>query len=283
VDRGVTRLWVGLFTMLGPMQKQRQLWQPKGGERVLVVAPHPDDEVLGCGGTLFRHIASGDAVVVLIVTDGRLSRAQNLQPEAMARARHQEALAAAELLGVEQMIWLGMPEGAWFDEQLQNALATQLREYTPDIIYAPCWLDYHPEHRRVADCLAKVVEADTWLRICTGHVPLAELANLFVDVTAELRGLKTLMRAYRTQEASLLRGLRLRRYAGARSFKVEAVEEFWELSGESYRVAHDGLSGIPAVRGFRFLSLTDPLSYLVGRAARRYIARRAGDQSRQTI
>jgi LmbE family N-acetylglucosaminyl deacetylase len=269
--------------MAGLLRKRPQLWQPKGGQRVLVVAPHPDDEALGCGGTLFRHIASGDSVVVLIVTDGRLSRAHNLQAEALAKARYQEAMMAAGILGIEQLIWLGLPEGAWSDEQLQIALATRMREAPPDIVYAPSWLDYHPEHRRVADCLAKVVAARTTVRICTLHVPLVELANLFVGVTAELPGLEVLMRTYRTQEASLLRGLRLRRYAGARSLEAEAIEEFWELSGESYRVAHDGISGVPAVRGLRFLSLTDPLSYLVGRAARRYISRRAGGQAGQTI
>lgn len=281
VDHGVTRLWIVLFMMLGLLRKRPELWQPKGGERVLVVAPHPDDEALGCGGTLFRHIASGDSVVVLIVTDGRLSRALNFQPEAMANARHKEAMTAASILRVERLVWLGFPEGAWSDDQLQIALATRMREVAPDIVYAPCWLDYHPEHRRVADCLAKVVAARTTVRVCTLHVPLVELANLFVSVTTEMAGLKTLMRTYRTQEASLLRGLRLRRYAGARSLRAEAIEEFWELSGEAYRVAHDGLSSVPAVRGLRHLSLTDPLSYLVGRAARRYIARRANVHSGQ--
>ena len=64
--------------LVGLLRRRRQPWQPVGGQRVLVVAPHPDDEALGCGGTIMRHIASGDSVAVLIVTDGRRSRAHNL-------------------------------------------------------------------------------------------------------------------------------------------------------------------------------------------------------------
>lgn len=72
-----------------------------------MVAPYPDDEALGCGGTIMRHIVGGDSVAVLIVTDGRRSRAHNLQADAMAKARQQEARAAAGLLGIDEWIWLG--------------------------------------------------------------------------------------------------------------------------------------------------------------------------------
>ena len=264
----------GLMT-LGLLRKRRQSWQSEGGQRVLVVAPHPDDEALGCGGTIMRHIASGDSVAVLMVTDGRRSRAHNLRADSMAKARQQEARAAAELMGVEELIWLGLPEGDWCDNELQVALTAHMHDSPPGIIYAPSWLDYHPEHRRVAECLARTVAANIAVRVYTLHVPLAELANLCVDVTADLPDLRLLFETYRTQEASLLRGLRLRRYAGARNRCSEAIEEFWELSGEAYRNAHRGPSGIPVVRGLRYLSLTDPLSYLIGRTARRNIARRA--------
>ena len=177
-------------------------------------------------------------------------------------------------MGVEDLIWLGLPEGDWSDDQLKTALTARMRDSPPDIVYGPSWLDYHPEHRRVAECLARTVASNVTVRIYTLHVPLAELANLFVNVTADLPLLRLLFETYRTQEASLLRGLRLRRYAGALNRGGEAIEEFWELSGEAYRHAHRGPTGIPVVRGLRYLSLTDPLSYLTGSSARRALARR---------
>ncbi|HEY5624375.1 MAG TPA: PIG-L family deacetylase, partial [Gammaproteobacteria bacterium] len=65
-----------------------------------MIAPHPDDEVLGCGGTMARHLAAGDHVHVVVVTDGRRSRVAGLKPEAVAEVRRQEATNAASLLGV---------------------------------------------------------------------------------------------------------------------------------------------------------------------------------------
>lgn len=261
--------------LVGLLRRRRQPWQPVGGQRVLVVAPHPDDEALGCGGTIMRHIASGDSVAVLIVTDGRRSRAHNLQADAMAKARQQEARAAADLMGIDEWIWLGLPEGEWSDGELQLALATHMQDKPPGVVYGPSWLDYHPEHRRVAECLASSVAPDVAVRVYTIHIPLAELANLYVDVTAVLPRLKQLFKIYRTQEASLLRGMRLRRYSGALNRCGEAIEEFWELSGEAYRNAHRDALDTPTVRGLRYLSLTDPLSYMIGRTARRTIARRS--------
>lgn len=275
VDSCASRLWMVFFRLIGLLRKRRQSWQPSGKQRVLVVAPHPDDEVLGCGGTIMRHVANGDSVAVLIVTDGRQSRAHSLRADEMARTRCKEAHAAAAMMGAAEIVWLGLPEGDWQVDTLLAALAAHMRDSPPGVIYGPSWLDYHPEHRRVAQCLAETVAALTPVRICTLHVPLGKLANLYVDVTDDLPRLRALFETYWTQQQSLLRGLRLRRYSGALNRCGEIIEEFWELSGEEYRNAHCGSSGIPVVYGLRYMSLTDPLGYVVGRTARRAIARRA--------
>src|SRR5436190_201557 len=55
-----------------------------GGQRAVVVAAHPDDETIGCVGTMVRHLASGDTVCVLMVTDGSGSRAGGLPAGEMA-------------------------------------------------------------------------------------------------------------------------------------------------------------------------------------------------------
>ncbi|MFZ2422771.1 MAG: PIG-L family deacetylase, partial [Anaerolineae bacterium] len=63
---------------VGPRVKP---WSTPGGQRVLVIAPHPDDEACGCGGALLRHRAAGDAVTIVVVTDGRRSRSLGLSPD----------------------------------------------------------------------------------------------------------------------------------------------------------------------------------------------------------
>jgi len=275
LDRCAFSIWRAICTILGHFRASRESWGAEGGRRVLVVAPHPDDEVLGCGGTMACHLAAGDLVHVVVVTDGRRSRAVDLGPEAMAATRHGEATAAATLLGVTRLRWLGFEEGDWQAKMLESALAGVIADFRPEIIYAPCWLDYHPEHRRVAECLGRVVPATTTLRVYTLHVPLNRLVNVWVDVSAEMPLLRKLFEAYETQCASLLRGLRVRRYAAALNRCGRGTEEFWELSGQSYRNAHPPNTDPPVVRGMRFWSFSDPLSYIVGMRARRTVARRS--------
>jgi LmbE family N-acetylglucosaminyl deacetylase len=79
---------------------------------LLVVAAHPDDEVLGCGGVLARESASGRLVHVLILADGETSRAGG---EAALSSRREAAYAAADVLGVASVNFLNMP-----DNQLDN-------------------------------------------------------------------------------------------------------------------------------------------------------------------
>ena len=160
-----------------------------GDERVLVIAPHPDDETLGCGGTLALQVRAGDRVRVLVVTDGGGSRAQGLTREEMVRVRSEEAAAAMQELGQVELVRLALPEGGWSQDDLVNKLCQTLQDYGPTVIYAPSCVDYHPEHLRVATALAAALkgkgvvcrtlsEAKCVVRIYEVQVPLTwVLAN----------------------------------------------------------------------------------------------------------
>jgi LmbE family N-acetylglucosaminyl deacetylase len=273
LDRGAFALWWSVFKLRGALRAASVPWCPHGNERVLALAPHPDDEALGCGGTLVRHLAAGDFVELAVVTDGRRSRAGGLDGDAMAEARRGEACAAARLLGASKLSWLGFREGEWRGEDLDRRLSRLIERSRPQVIYGPCGLDYHPEHRRVAQSLARVVPDDVRIRVYTLHVPLNGLVNVRVDVSAQLPLVEQLFDAYATQRGSLIRGLRLRRYAAASAACGRAVEAFWELSGRAYRKAHPPNMYPLAVRGMRARSFSDPLCFIVGGRARRALAR----------
>jgi len=117
--------WTAAFTALGALAGSRpRSWQGAvSPRRVLVVAPHPDDESSGCAGTLVLHKRAGAAVIVACVTDGRTSRALGLGPEEMARRRRLGADDCARRLGIDALEWLGLPGGTWRDEQLAERLA----------------------------------------------------------------------------------------------------------------------------------------------------------------
>lgn len=251
-------------------------WSSPGGQRVLVVAPHPDDEVVGCGGTILRHIASGDRVRVLYVTDGRRSRALGLGPDEMAIRRRQEAEQATGAFGLGAFEWIGAREDEWDAVHVQPELQRCLDAIRPDVVYAPSLVDFHPEHIRIAQILAECLKAAKGLRvrIYQVHVPLAaRLTTLVADVTPHEQQLRVLLAAHESQLLSTRRSLRLRRYAATRTIGGGLVEAFWEVSAARYCDLHWQITPhLTKFRGVRHRSWLDPLAYLQGGRLRRQLA-----------
>lgn len=240
----------------------------------------------GCGGTILQHRGRGDYVCVAYVTDGRRSRAFGLTPGEMARRRRLEATAAAGALAVEQIEWLDLPEGEWRDHELREALRTLLGRLSPDLVYAPSRIDFHPEHYRVAQCLAHVL-AD-WrptltplVRIYQVQVPLTRaLTNVVAPLGPVMHGHLAAVRLYTTQIGSLVACLRMKRYAAALHGVAGQAEEFWQLTAAQYCALHNEPPPRPLVqtfRGLRTRPFTDPLAYLRGRAERWRLAQLVSD------
>ncbi len=169
----------------------------EAARRVLVLAPHPDDESIGCGGLLVKLAARGVPTRVLLVSDG--SGAGELPP-GTAEARQQEFRAALQVLGGLESELLGLPDGAL--ERVPD-LPAQLRRaieaFAPDWVFGPSARDPHRDHRAVAAALARVlpdcssVQAawsyETWTALPASHV---------LDIGAELPTKLAALRAHRT-------------------------------------------------------------------------------------
>ena len=116
--------------------------------RTLVVAPHPDDEVLGAGGTIARLARGGGWVGVAIVTTGRPPR---FASEGVGRVRR-EAEEAHGTLGVAETLWLGLPAAELCEvphADLNAALADAFARTAPDTILVPHPGDIHRDHGEV--------------------------------------------------------------------------------------------------------------------------------------
>src|SRR5256885_6205786 len=101
--------------------------------RVLVIAAHPDDEVLGCGGTVALHVRAGDEVHTAIACEGESLR---YGPEGIGQAEH--VCRAARTLGVRDVRMLGFPDQRLDTMTLTDViapLASLVRELHPDIVY----------------------------------------------------------------------------------------------------------------------------------------------------
>jgi LmbE family N-acetylglucosaminyl deacetylase len=115
---------------------------------VLVVAPHPDDEAIGCGGTVLRHVASGDTVHAVFLSSGELGL-PHLDVEEARGVREGEARAAAAVLGLEDVRFLRGPDWTLGDdvEAAAASVAEVFAELRPDLVYVPHAAEWHPDHK----------------------------------------------------------------------------------------------------------------------------------------
>ncbi|HEX8598110.1 MAG TPA: PIG-L family deacetylase [Chloroflexia bacterium] len=277
----VERAWVAGFTLAGVLLRPsvRRI-VPGGSERVLVIAPHPDDETLGCGGTIARHAGAGDRVCVLVVTDGGSSRAGGIGRDEMRRLREMEARRAVAALGRIELLQLGLPEGSWSPGDLQERLEDLLQRERPTIIYAPSGGDFHPEHVKVAQVLARTLHALRYvthpkIRIYELQVPLTPvLADVAVEVGSWAAEKKARALAqYETQQGSFGWVPRHAKYLRSLYRTTEPVEVFWELASESYSRLMRFSVESGKYRSIRLRPFGDGLAWLVGLNERRRLKR----------
>jgi LmbE family N-acetylglucosaminyl deacetylase len=122
--------------------------------RVLVIAAHPDDEVLGMGGTIAVHTSAGDDVRVLVVTDGSSTQYPG---DAEIRARkEQEALGAAKELGVEDYVHLDLPDmrlDTLEHIDVNRIVEQHVRDFVPQVVYT-VHPDVNRDHQVLFDSVA---------------------------------------------------------------------------------------------------------------------------------
>lgn len=160
---------------------------------VLVIAPHMDDEAIGCGGTIIRHRAAGAAVTVVYMTDGARGNPQMRRDESLIARRKGEAREAARLLGGPDLVFLDQPERELSGNGRAAALiARQLDRVDPAVVYLPWALDGHPDHiatcRAASRALVRVAGAGPGPgpRVREYEVWSPLTANCLVDITAQL-------------------------------------------------------------------------------------------------
>jgi LmbE family N-acetylglucosaminyl deacetylase/GT2 family glycosyltransferase len=128
--------------------------------RVLVVAPHADDEVLGCGGMLAFHASRGDAVRVVVLTDGGAGDRDGVTAS-LAERREEESRAAGRVLGVNDHVFLRLPDGGLGAvPDLAEQIARVLAGFDPDLVYGPSPQEFHADHRATAAALAQAASRD---------------------------------------------------------------------------------------------------------------------------
>ncbi len=197
--------------------------------RVLILAPHSDDEVLGCGGLILQLAAAGAKVVCAFMSDG--SGGAEGPPEGLTREqyserRRAEADAAAKVLGIDSVEHLGachgLRDGSLTSslDQLTGHIETLIDEHRPDLMLAPSPLEATSDHQATFRALHEAMinrrrgrteageeiatqddtsPGDSTLRVVCYEVNHPFYPDLLVDVTAEMDEVAAAMSRYRSQ------------------------------------------------------------------------------------
>lgn len=125
------------------------------GRRVVVFAPHPDDEILGCGGALADLLDRGARVEVVLVTDGAAAARDAEERVRIASLRFEESRRALESLGGGTLHAGDLPDRGLAERlgEVEELLGRWLTEAAPDLVFAPSPVETHPDHRAVAAAL----------------------------------------------------------------------------------------------------------------------------------
>ena len=222
--------------------------------RVLVVAAHPDDEVLGCGGTIARHADAGDQVQVLIVAEGATSRQEQrdrLLADDELSALAQAAQKAGSILGAAGVEILDLPDNPLdsLDRlDLIKRLEQHIDRHQPQVVYVHHAGDVNVDHRRLHEAVVtacrptpnhpvrrllsfEVASSSEWQPPGSGP---AFQPNWFVDISGQWRRKREALVAYASEmrpwpHARSLEALEhLARWRGAQ-VGVEAAEAFFLL------------------------------------------------------
>lgn len=183
------------------------LWRRVPAGRVLAFAPHPDDEAAGPGGVLALHRAQGDAVRVVIATDGIGGDPDGRFPAAdYAAMRRAESRAGLAHLGVADVEFWGFPDGHVLSEvDLEHgtrlALAA-LAAFAPDVVYLPWAHDGHTDHHALHVVVTRALDRAAFAGLALGYeVWNAMLPDVIVETTAVFAQKRAAMLAHASQLA----------------------------------------------------------------------------------
>jgi len=180
--------------------------------RVLVISAHPDDETIGAGGTILRHIAAGDEVFWAVVTKGHTPQWSD---EVIEKARRQVEV-VGKMYGFSKIFSLGFPTvrlNTVPNSELTNALQKVVDEVRPNVVYTTPANDINQDHRIVFDATlvaTRPMPGSTVERVLSYEIgttsgygqPSGSMGfrpTVFVDVSAFLARKLEIMKVYQTE------------------------------------------------------------------------------------
>lgn len=202
-------------------------------KRILVIAPHPDDEILGCGGTMIKNIKEGNEVYVCVVTKGYppLFNAERTE------LNRKDTIACHKAIGVKETFYLDFPSTQLETVprfEFNGKILDVVRRLTPDEVYIPHWGDMQKDHQMVAEACMVALRPKYMPQVkrVYGYETMSETAwnapniqnefipNVYVDISDTLEEKKIALSYFKLQVSD---------FPDARS--LEAIEALAKYRG----------------------------------------------------
>jgi predicted HAD superfamily hydrolase/LmbE family N-acetylglucosaminyl deacetylase len=205
--------------------------------QAIVFAPHPDDEVFGCGGAIMRHVEQGIPVRVIIVSDGASGVSEDKISEYALQRQH-ESIAAAHILGYGLPVFWHYPDRQiCYGEKLIQEILTVIRETGADLVYAPSVFEMHPDHRTLGMAVVEAIRR-IGKSVCVAlyEVGMPLRPNQLLDIS-ELAARKTAaMECFSSQNAKQRYDLHIAALNRYRTYtlpaSITAAEAYMLISAE---------------------------------------------------
>lgn len=162
----------------------------------LVLAPHPDDDALGCSGTLTLLNRAGVSTTIIFITNGE--RLYGEPSPLLAEQRKNEAVRASELLGCKEPLFLGFPDGeagSHIDE-IAHRLSAIVTQKKPDIVFAPSLIDHHKDHIAISKAALKLLSSCNTFKLAFYEVYSTIRFSHLVDITEAIEEKKQVIMNY---------------------------------------------------------------------------------------
>ncbi|MBT4804648.1 PIG-L family deacetylase [Candidatus Woesearchaeota archaeon] len=208
-------------------------------KKILVIAPHPDDEVLGCGGTIIKNIKAGNEVFLCIMTKGE----ETYYGKEVLEEKRKEVLRVANLIGIKKVFFCDFI-AASLDVVPQNEINHKLKEIIeecqPNELFIPHQGDLHKDHQITFQCalIAAKPKINPFIKKIFSYEVISEteqsspyttpfIPNIYIDISQELAKKGEAMSLYKSE---------LREYPHPRSLKgaeIKAIQRGNEVCLEA--------------------------------------------------
>ncbi|MGH4120735.1 PIG-L deacetylase family protein [Clostridium sp.] len=177
------------------------------GETIIILAPHIDDDIIGCGGAIMKYLSENkDVYIVYLTNSGK--QGSKTEKTKVIEERKLEAIDVAYALNIkkEKLFFLNGEDGDLINSNIDDELQKITDSVNPDTIFMPCFIDSHNDHFAVTEILGRLntkkrgMFSNVNLYLYESQSPLTPLySNVFLDITDIYEKKKKLIKLYVSQ------------------------------------------------------------------------------------